>query len=491
MAEIDKVKLEQLIDKYLQEEIPLSFLMEEYKLTFPQMKLLINRTISYTKKTDYLYDNYPSSSYDNPPQEYIAIPHELEEQYPFSHDEQMALFKRLEELMENIPVASKDILVAIEEEIKRCQEALQAINLEDIVRAEKIAKEIEHMQENDDDFEDIFRRNFISPSDFQRLNTVYCEYLELRNRYSNLCSKKVESEADLKTAKRLSREIEDIRSDLVIHNMKLVNFCTRYFFSGIPLPQDDVQLYGVEGLVKAINGFDHKLGFHFSTYAVPVIVHTIERHFKEMTGMYWRDYCRKDFIRRYRDLYKKELELDDYKVSARTLAESGLVPLTEQEIMNSDKMIDGVAPLTDIQTPFDDEEEFGMRDYPSTFDDYSKVDSYSDSYEGHDDGIEREVVGRFINSSIMEVVMSLPVRNAEVLIARYGLDGSGGKSLRQLAKIYNVTPERIRQIEAKGIRLLRHPSRLKKIKGFLEYFDEDPNGLNIDSIPPVLGTKRF
>ena len=73
MANIDKVKLEQIIDKYLENEIPLSYLMETFDLTYPQMKLLINRATSYTRKTEKLRSNYQLS------QDYIAIPHEIKD----------------------------------------------------------------------------------------------------------------------------------------------------------------------------------------------------------------------------------------------------------------------------------------------------------------------------------------------------------------------------------------------------------------------------
>lgn len=478
MANIDKVQLEKIIDRYLQDEIPLSFLLEEYKLSFPQMKLLINRATSYTRKTDKLYADNPNLSYDNMPQEYIAIPHEIEEEYPFTNDQQIALFTKLESLKDAMPVVSKDMLKIIDDELIECQKDLEALNPEDIAKAEKIAGEIANMKQMDDDFEDIFRRNYITPQDFQRLDQVYTDYLREREKYSTLSAKRTEVVAELKTARRLTQEIEDIRADLTVHNIKLVNFCTRYFFSGIPLPQDEAQLYGVEGLVRAINGFDYKRGFQFSTYAVPTIVHTIERHFKEMTGYDWRDYCRKERIRYYRDEWRREIGDDSYEISARTLAESGLIALTEQEIANSDELLEPIVPLADAHEPYEDEEEFGKRKYPATFEDYSNLDTYADEHEIGVDDFEYKFIGRYINSTLIDVVMTLPVRNAQLIISRFGLDGTGYKTLEQVGKIFNVSRERARQIEAKGIRLLRHPSRSKQIKGLLDYFDETDQSIS-------------
>lgn len=491
MANIDKVKLEQMIDEHLQQEIPLSFLMEKYKLTYPQMKLLINRANGYVRKTNSLYQNHPNPSYDNVSQSYIAIPHEVREEYPFCNEEQIELFKKLEELKNSVPVVSKDIIRMIEEEISNCQKALQEVNMSEIAKAEKVAQEIANMGVNGDDFEDIFRRNFLTPQDFQYLNQVYTNYLSLQEKYRTLREKRAEAENDLKTAKKMNREIEDIRTDLVVHNMKLVNFCTRTFFNGILLPQDEVQLYGIEGLAKAINNFDPKLGFQFSTYAVPTIVHTIELHFKEMTGLEWRDFCRKQMIRYYRDWYRNEISDESFELSAKALAESGLVPLTEKVIANNDKLIDQVVPLADIQEPFEDETEYGRRKFPATFEEYDSIDTYTDAYESGFDSIEKqfnEIKIKDITDVILEVLTTLPVRNAQVLILRFGLEDGVQRTLHEIAQIFNVTDERIRQVEAKGLRLLRQPSRVHKLRGLVEYFDDV---VELDDIPSIEGSKRF
>ncbi len=492
MANIDKVELEKEIDMHLQQEIPLAFLLDKYKLTYPQMQLLLNRTRSYTKKTDSLYDNYPNSSYDNVVQSYISIPHEIREEYPFSKEEQIGLFKRMAELKESIPVVSDNMIRLLDEEINRCKQELQTINMDEIAKAEKVIQEICNRQVTGDDFEDIFQRNFLTPQDFRRLNEVYTNYLRLCESLKELTGKREETERDLKLAKKMNREIEQIREDLVVHNIKLVNFCTRYFFNSIPLLQDDLQGYGLEGLTIAINGFDYRLGFQFSTYAVPVIVHKIERHFKEMTGFDWRDFCRREMIRYYRNWYKQEVGDQFIELNAKVLAESGLVPLTEKVIMNNDALIDGVVPSSDIQEPFEDEAEYGKRKFPATFEEYDSLDSYNDAYEVGVDTMASELINiEDINGTISTVLKTIPPRNAQVLILRFGLVDGKARTLEEIAKIFNVTHERVRQIEAKGLRLLRHPSRVQKLRGLADYFDEAIDVSNLDQLPPIEGPKKF
>lgn len=489
MANIDKVKLEQIIDKYLEQEIPLSFLTSEYKLSYPQIKLLINRANGYTRKTNHLYNDYPNSSYDNVSQSYISIPHEVVEEYPFDNEDQIALFKRLEELKNSIPPVSIASVRAIEEELSKCQRALQEMNTDEIVKAKRVAQDLANMEANGDEFEDVFSRNFLSPQEAHHLNQVYSNYLSMQEHYRILGERKVEAERDLKIAKKMNREIENIREELVTHNIKLVNFCIRYFFNSFLLPQDDVQAYGLEGLARAINGFDVNLNFQFSTYAVPTIVHTIQKHMQEMTGLKWEDFCRKEQIRYYRDLYRAEAGDESLELSPKELAESGLVPLTEKKIANNDTLIDMIVPLSDIQMPFEDEEEYGRRNFPATFEEYEQIDSYADTYEI---GTEQNSLPlESINASLLEILESIPPRNAEALILRFGLLDGRTRTLAEVGKILNVTEERARQIEARGLRLLRHQSRTKELRGLKAYFDEYPPSTELVQLSPIEGAKKI
>lgn len=485
MANIDKVKLEQIIDRYLNSEIPLAYLMDEYKLSFPQMKLLINRVKSFNRKIDDLYNNYPNASYNNVADSFVVIPHEIEEEYPFDKDKQISLFQRLDEIKESIPTVSIDLIRIIDNEINECLKSLEEFDQAQIAKAEKIAEEIANMQISGDDFEDIFRRNFITIKDFQYLNQMYTEYLQIKENINILNTKKMEAEKDLKTTSRLKREMEDIRTNLVTHNIKLVNYCTRYFFSGILLPQDEVQLYGIEGLIIAINRFDYKQGYQFSSYAVPIIVHNIQKYFKEMIGINWEDFCHKESIRYYRDWYKKEIGFD-MEISPRTLAETGLVPLTEKAIASNDKLNRAVS-LSDVQESFEDENNFGLRDYPATFTDYQSLDDYTDATEIGIDSLEKDFISKYVQSTLIEVLKTLTAREAQILILRFGLVDGKERTLDEVGRIFHLSGEWVRQIQSKALRKLRHPRRIYQLRGLLSYYDEMPT----DELPSLDNPKRL
>jgi len=478
MANIDKVKLEQIIDKYLENEIPLSYLMETFDLTYPQMKLLINRATSYTRKTEKLRSNYQLS------QDYIAIPHEIKEEYPLPKENQMSLLSRLDELKNLVPAVGKDELNYLNEELTKCKEALQSFNMDEIAIAEKVALDIDKMEENQEDFEDILRKNFLTPKAFQHLSQVYINYLQLQTKYSDLQSKKKESKA-------IKREIEDIKTTLVIHNMKLVNFCIRYFFSGILLPQDEIQLYGVEGLVKAINGFDPKLGFQFSTYAVPVIVHTIEHNFKNLTGLEWKDFCRKEQIRYYRKLYSEVTGDNKIEIDAAMLANSGLISLTEKEIKDSDKLIDVVVPLSEVQEPFQDETEYSRLEFPTTFEEYDALDAYIDKTEIGLNTLESSFAFKYIEEILPGSLKMIKPRELQVLILRLGLEEGESRKLKEIAKLFNVSHGRIGQIYAKALQKIRNSKYNREtLKSLLEYINEVSVPASLAELPPIKSLKN-
>lgn len=492
MANIDKVDLEKRIDRYLEQEIPLSYLMEEMDLSPQQKRLLVNRALSYNRKIENLNNNYPNASYSNVSQDFIAIPHEVDEEYPFAGDEQIALFKRLEELQNTIPEITRELIKSLDYEIASCEKTLQEFNPDAIKKGEKVSQELESMQINDDSIEDILQRNFLTPQDFMRLDKVFTSYLETRQKYEALCENRKEATSEYAKAKKMQREIEEIRENLLTHNVKLVNFCMRYFFSGIPVDQEEMQLYGLEGLVKAINGFDPNKGFQFSTYAVPTIVHTIQRNFKSLyEGYTWHDYCRKEAISYYRNLYRQEAGDENLDISPRSLASTGLISLTAREIANNDELIDRIAPLSDVQNPYEDEEEYGKRKFPATQEEYDSIDQYIDETEIGLSTLESDFIKKHIQDVLPLILSELKPNYAQALILRFGLEDGVFKTYEEVGKIIHRSRGRVRELVVRGLRELRRPVRYRKVKGLLELLGEIEYSENISELSPTEKPKIY
>lgn len=387
---LDKVKLEQTIDEYLINNIPLSLLTEKYDLTYKQIQLLLNRIKGFEMQTDKLSDTLGSYNTEDYSENYLVIPHEIIEKYPLKSINQIALFKRLEEL--------KNLM-------------------------------IEDQKENNP------------------------------NQENNSSKRKALYE----------KEYQDIREELFVRNIKLVNWCIRNFFNNIPLPKEETQMYGAEGLVKVINGFDYTLGFQFSTYAVQTIVHHIERYFNELYGMDWQDFINKESIKYYRKLIREENPGRVTDVTPTELANTGLINLSARKIAGYDEMIDIILPFSDVNEEIEpDLKPTRANEMPMTFEDYDTIDAHEDRTSILDEDKDVDAfLDKNLRKDLLTSISTLTDREILVIKERFGLFGPP-RTLKEVGKMINVDIERVRQIEAKAIRKLRHPLRSRRLRPYIK-----------------------
>lgn len=323
-------------------------------------------------------------------------------------------------------------------------------DVEDDVDVDEIDSDIDISPDDDlfeEDDEDVFNKkpykDVIASGNTSRINDAVKMYLKEIGHVPLL-----KADDELEIAKRIEAGDEEAKNILISSNLRLVVSIAKKYVGRGMLFLDLIQ-EGNMGLVKAVEKFDYTKGFKFSTYATWWIRQAITRAIADQARTIRIPVHMVETINKLTRIQRQLVQELGRDPSAEEIA-AKMEGITPEKVREIQKI--ALEPVS-LETPIGEEDDSHLGDFIEDKDAMSP-DQYAND--------------QLLKDEINMVLEGLTEREEKVLRLRFGLYDGKTRTLEEVGKEFNVTRERIRQIEAKALRKLKHPSRSKRLRDFLD-----------------------
>jgi len=471
----------------LREGIPTDIITKSPEFNYKHLEMINNLERGYDNKEEQILEIYGGYSKELSeqivPDRYSGVSHPVGgELYPMTEQEEQEKFKERDSYITEIEKLQKKEIKNIEKEKNKIITAITKYKTKFpiIDRIIDAISEIDELQEKNKDnplnvvdYTVIFKKNGLNPKELSKYDKIYNDYNELTNYLSKITIKYEEAingKIHNEEIEKLTNQKNLLEVEIVQRNTKLVNGFIREKYGDLLVETDDLFQTCYIAMWEAVKTFDYKKGRKFSTYAYEYMGNEIKRRFKELTGYSWSNYWTKKKIIA---LLKNTSKTLGRKITIDELVQYGFLDMSE-------KRANGFLDIAEERSLSDlypiEEKSYDEYEMDSEYALYFGDDEIDDYETGKVDQIvinsDSNVMIKLLREEIENVLSTLTDREKMVLKLRFGLEDGIQRTLEETGAMFNVGRERIRQIEAKALRKLRHPMRSKKLKDYLNNMEE-------------------